>query len=48
MPEIVCKETENKTGLYSNIFVLLFLLGKAVWGENPSGCHCQHTSSLWK
>ena len=47
MPEIVCKETENKTGLYSNIFVLVFL-EKAVLGENPSGSHCQHTSSLWK
>ena len=34
MPEIVCKETENKMGLYSNIFVLLFFR-KAVWGEIP-------------
>ena len=48
MPEIVCKETENKTELYSNIFVLLFFR-KAVLGENPSGSHCQHTSMhLWK
>ena len=34
MPEIVCKETENKTGLYTNIFVLLFL-EKAVWVKIP-------------
>ena len=36
MLEIVCKETENKTGLYSNISVLLFFR-KAAWGQNPSG-----------
>ena len=48
MPEIVCKETKNKKGLYSNIFVLLFFLEKAVLSENPSGSRCPHTSSLWK
>ena len=32
MLEIVCKETENKTGLYSNIFVLLFFLMKKLCG----------------
>ena len=36
MPEIVCKEIENKTELYSNIFVLLFFLEKAMLGENPT------------
>ena len=34
MPEMVCKETKNKTGLYSNIFMLLFFR-KAVLGEIP-------------
>ena len=48
MPEIVCKEMENKTGLYSNIFRALVFLEKAVLGENSSGSRCQHTSSLWK
>ena len=47
MPQKICKETKNKTGLFSNIFVLLFL-EKAVLGENPSGSRSQHTSSLWK
>ena len=35
MPEIVCKEMENKTGLYSNIFVLLFFLEKLCWVKIP-------------
>ena len=42
MSEIVCKETKNKTGLYSNIFVSLFF-EKAVLNENLCGSHCQHT-----
>ena len=37
MPEIVCKETENKTGLYFNIFVLLLFMKKLCWVKIPVG-----------